>query len=81
MKSSIIVADAVAAAVKESIVAVIVVAVALGVIVEKVEDVAAGAIEEIAVEEKGVNVVDVVVVDSEEATVGVAMGLNKQVLH
>lgn len=78
MKSSIIVADAVAAVVKESIVVGIVVAVALEVIVERVEDVAAEAIGEIAGEEKGVNVVDVDVVGS-EATVGVAMEPNKQV--
>ena len=79
MKSSIIVAGVVGEVVKESIVVVTVVAVAFGVIVERAGDVAAEATGEIAVEEKVVDVVvDVDGVDS-EATVGVAMELNRQV--
>ena len=79
MKSSIIAVDGVAAVVKESIVAVTVVAVALGGIVERVEDVAAEAIGEIAVEEKVVNVVVAVDVVDSEAIVGVVTGPNRQV--
>ena len=77
MKSSIIVADAVGVVVKERIVVVTVVAVALGGIVERAADVAAEAIGE-----KVVDVV-VVVVDVDvagfEATAGVAMECNRQV--
>ena len=79
MKSSIIEVDVVAAVVKESIVAVTVVAVALGGIVERGEDVAAEAIGEIAVEEKVVNVVVAVDVVDSEAIVGVVTGPNRQV--
>ena len=79
MKSSTIVAGVVGEGVKESIVVVAVVAVAFGEIVERAGGVAAEAIGEIAVEEKVVDVVvDVDGADS-EATVGVAMELNRQV--
>ena len=78
MKSSIIVADAVGAVVKERIV-VVTVAVALGGIVVKAADVAAEAIGEIAVQEKVVGVVVDVDVADFEATEGVAMEPNRQV--
>ena len=79
MKSSIIAVDGVAAVVKESIAAVTVVAVALGGIVERVEDVAAEATGEIVVEGKVVNVVVAVDVVDSEAIVGVVTGPNRQV--
>ena len=78
MKSSIIAVDGVAAVVKESIAAVTVVAVASGGSVERVEDVAAEATGEIAVEGKVVNVVVAVDVVDSEAIVGVVTP-NRQV--